>query len=352
MKIGAFRFNSRELLGSFGDIGILLPILIALVAINGINPFWAMLGIGLLYLGSGFYYKIPIPVQPLKALAAIAIISHASAQTIAAGALWMSLILFCVAYFNLTPLLKRLFPKPIIRGIQLGVGLILIRNGIKFIMGFSYLNEPLAPINDLSLGIISIPSWETFKLAFFLLVIPQLPLTFGNALIASEDTARHYYGDRAERVKAKNLSISLGLANLLAGLTAGLPVCHGSGGITAHYKFGARTGGATIMLGLIFLTLAFGFSAEAMRIFAAVPLPLLGVFLCYVGFYHCLILRDLSRWPEIFFAFIIGVFGAFFTNLAIAFMLGVCLRYILMGLHYSSLIYRRLLVDKKGIIRR
>jgi hypothetical protein len=37
-------------------------------------------------------------------------------------------------------------------------------------------------------------------------------------------------------------------------------MCHGAGGLAAHYRFGARTGGSDVYAGLILLFFAFFFA--------------------------------------------------------------------------------------------
>src|SRR3989337_3705411 len=103
------------------------------------------------------------------------------------------------------------------------------------------------------LSVPGLPEPSQLLTAFVVLVIPQLPLTLGNAVIACADTARGYFRQDADRVTHRSLLISKGLANIFAGGIGGMPVCHGAGGLTAHYRFGARTGGATILLGAALL---------------------------------------------------------------------------------------------------
>ncbi len=122
-----FRFDRMEFAGAFGDLGTLIPILVALVAINGINLSVVLLLIGLLYVSCGFYYNLPIPVQPMKAMAAIAIASGLGADIISAAGILMGIILLFLAISRLANLLNRIFSRPIVRGIQLGVGLMLIK---------------------------------------------------------------------------------------------------------------------------------------------------------------------------------------------------------------------------------
>ena len=93
-------------------------------------------------------------------------------------------------------------------------------------------------------------------------MIAQLPLTFGNSVVATADAERSYFGDRARRVRPNRLAGSIAGANLVAGLTHGLPLCHGAGGVTAHVKLGARTAGATAAAGALYLLLGVAFGAS------------------------------------------------------------------------------------------
>ena len=86
-------------------------------------------------------------------------------------------------------------------------------------------------------------------LALTSLVIAQLPLTFGNSVVATVDAEREYFGNAARRVTEDRMAWSIAGSNLVSGIFHGLPICHGAGGVTAHYKLGARTAGATLMVG-------------------------------------------------------------------------------------------------------
>ena len=122
------RFNLAELSGSLADLGVLLPLTLALITLNGVNATSAFVVIGLAYLLNAFVYRLPIPVQPLKSLSATALALGLSASVVTAGAWWMALILIVLAIANAAPWIGRLFPKPIVRGIQLGLALLLINS--------------------------------------------------------------------------------------------------------------------------------------------------------------------------------------------------------------------------------
>jgi SulP family sulfate permease len=183
---------------------------------------------------------------------------------------------------------------------------------------------PLFPTQKFSL---SIPSFDSFIKAFFLLVLPQLPLTLGNAVVATKDVARKYFGKQAEKVTEQSLSIGMGITNIIAGLTGGIPVCHGSSGLTAHYSFGARTGGACVIMGSLCLGLSLIFRNGVSEIFKLIPHSILGIMLFYVGFRHAYLVTDLKDKKELFVALVIGIIALLTGNLAIAYGLGMALWY-------------------------
>jgi sulfate permease, SulP family len=158
---------------------------------------------------------------------------------------------------------------------------------------------------------------QAFTAAAIALVLPQLPLTFANSCLATADAARTYFGAAAERVWPGRLALTLGLANLVAGGIGGMPVCHGAGGLTAHYSFGARTGGAPIMLGGVLLVLAIGVGASLTALLSGFPLPILAGLLAVAGLLHITLLKDVSGPFHWALAIGVGVIG-FLSNLAIA----------------------------------
>jgi MFS superfamily sulfate permease-like transporter len=156
-----------------------------------------------------------------------------------------------------------------------------------------------------------------FTTAAVALVLPQLPLTFANSCLATADAARTYFGEAASRVRPGRLAMTLGVANLFAGAIGGMPVCHGAGGMTAHYSFGARTGGAPIFMGSALLFLAIVFGASLATLLAGFPLPILAGLLAIAGLLHIALLKDLEGRAHWALAIAVGVTG-FLSNLAIA----------------------------------
>jgi sulfate permease, SulP family len=149
-----------------------------------------------------------------------------------------------------------------------------------------------------------------------------MPLSFANSCLAPADAARAYFGDRAARVRPGNLAMTYGAANLLTGSVSGMPVCHGAGGLTAHYAFGARTGGAPLVMGGSLLVLALGAGAGLATLLPAFPLPILGALLAAAGILHIGLLRDLRGGRSWALALGVGAIG-FALNLVWALALGL-----------------------------
>lgn len=351
------------------DVGVLIPIATALIVANGLSATAVLLPAGLLYLGVAFTYRLPVPVQPLKAFGAIAIAQGLGADEIAAGALWMGVIFLVLGRAGLIDAAARFFPKPVIRGVQLTVGLlflkvawgllddppatfvddgtaswILLALGAGVLFVALTLKHRLASLvlvvvalvvvvartaGDLELGpaAMSLPdlSAATFWTALTVLVIPQIPLTFANSCVAASDAARVYYGPQAAaRVTPGRLATTLGVANLFSGSLSGMPVCHGAGGMTAHHAFGARSAGAPLIMGSALVVLALLFGAGLAAQLAAFPLPILAGLLAAAGVLHLGLLRDLETVAHWALALLVGAIG-FQFNLAIAVGIGLCL---------------------------
>lgn len=362
------KFDRRELAGAVADVGVLVPIAVALIVSNGLSATAVLLPAGLLYVTVALRYGLPIPVQPLKAFGAIAIAKGLGSDEIAAGALLMGVVFVFLGRLQLLDLAARAFPKALIRGVQLTVGLLFLKIAWGLVLdppkAFaehalpSAWAVPLAaggviaalalrryPVSlvlvvagvvvmaalgagDAALGpsAIAFPHLDlaTLGTAFTVLVLPQIPLSFANSCLATADAARVYFGEKAAAVRPGRLATSFGSADLLAGAIGGMPVCHGAGGLTAHVAFGARTGGAPLAMGAALLVLALGFGAGLAALLAAFPLPILAALLATAGLLHIGLLRDLREPWAWALALAVGLVG-FQVHLALALLGGLVL---------------------------
>jgi sulfate permease, SulP family len=364
----------RELAGAVADVGVLVPIAVALIVSNGLSATAVLLPAGLLYLTAATVYRLPVPVQPLKAFGAIAIAKGLGSDEIAAGALLMGVIFIVLGRLGVLDVAARGFPRALIRGVQLTVGLLFLKIAwglvtdppksfqehalatdwalplalLVLVAAFALRRWPITLAlvgagavimvvlagDDVALGpsAIALPhlDWAIFWTAFTVLVVPQVPLSFANSCLATADAARVYFGRAAERVRPGRLATTFGSANLLAGTISGMPVCHGAGGMTAHYAFGARTAAAPAAMGVLLLVLALVLGAGLAGLLTAFPLPILAGVLACAGVLHITLLRDLQRVREWAVAILVGAIG-FEVNLTVALVLGLALWWLPVG---------------------
>jgi MFS superfamily sulfate permease-like transporter len=321
------RFDLAELGGAFGDLGTLIPFIVAYVSLLKMDPTGILLGFGVALMVVGFHYRTPFPVQPMKAIGTAAITQTAGAAiltpTIVAGAgLATACFWLLLAATGLARRLSQFIPKPVLIGVVMGLGFSFMREGIAMMGKNWWLAAVLLGVTLILLARSRIPAmlvllligigvalfeqpaladslamikpefrlpdltWSAITLndlwlGVILLALPQLPLTFGNALIAITEENNRLFPDRS--VSERKVALSTGLMNLGSSAIGGIPMCHGAGGMAGHVKFGARTGGASIMLGVLLTALALFFGNSMLTIFQLFPVPVLGVILFLAG---------------------------------------------------------------------
>ncbi len=388
-----FQFNRMELAGALGDLGTLLPIAIAMVLFNGLDPLGLFFSIGVFYVVSGVYFGITVPVQPMKVIGAYAIATAMSAEQILASSLLMGGFLLIIGVTGAIDIIRKFTPKSVIRGVQLSTGALLISGGIRFMAGTSTYQalqnavEPHLAVQSIGpvpmglligavAGIVTLllldnrrfpaglivvtgglviglllgvdpplggegfglyapnffpfgfPGKADFTFALFALVLPQLPMTLGNAVLAYTDLSKEYFGDRSARVTNRKACVSMALANFFSFSLGGMPLCHGAGGLAAHYRFGARTAGSNLMIGALFVALAVFLGPRIVGVFNLLPMSILGVLLVFAGAQLALTIMDLENRKEYFVAaLILGITLA--SNLAWGFIVGMIVAHLL-----------------------
>jgi SulP family sulfate permease len=171
-----------------------------------------------------------------------------------------------------------------------------------------------------------LPSVVDCSYVLLVLVLPQMPMTIGNAVMANADLSQEYFGADSQRVTGRALCLSMGLANLGSALLGGMPLCHGAGGLAAHYRFGARTAGSNVMVGLLFVVLATALGSHALAIVYLLPMSMLGVLLVFAGGQLALTVIDVMNRKDLFVILLmLGITLA--TNLAAGFLAGIFLAY-------------------------
>ena len=364
------RFDRMEWAGAFGDLGTLIPFVVGYIGVLKMDPFGVLFAFGVAMLVCGMYYKTPIPVQPMKAIGAIAIAQVAQTAVITpmvvysaclvTGLLWLVLGLTGAA-----SRITRLVSRPVLIGIILGLGLSFMLQGVKM-MASHWLIAAVGLIGTLLLltnrkipamflllvfgalcGVVLNPgalheltassivihtprfallnvTWHDLFIGFVFLAIPQLPLTLGNAVMAIRDENNRLFPERP--VTDKGVATSTGLMNIASAIVGGVPMCHGAGGMAGHVAFGARTGGALIILGSVLLVLALFFSGSIHALFHLFPAAILGVMLFLAGAQLALGACDFSKDKlERFVTLLTAAFALW--DVGIAFVVGITLAY-------------------------
>ena len=356
------RLSSGDVSGAVADLGVFVPLAAGLILVNGMDAGPLLIGAGALALAAGMYFGIPFPVQPLKALSALAIAQSLSPDVIHAAGIEIGVLLVLLSVTGLAGRLARLFTRSVIRSLQLGVGVLLVVTAVKLaleppeVLGLTFGETWVLPLTALvavavavagrydwhpmgalillggvaigwvvaapdvgpiqfSLPSIGIPPLSVFGTAFVLLVIPQIPLTYGNAVVGVSDLAREHFGPRAERVTPRAVALSCGLGNVVSAAIGGMPMCHGSSGLSAHVRLGARTRAMNVMLGVGLVALGLFYAEHVVGLFGVLPVWVLAGFLAYAGIRHALLVLDL-RGRHLALAGVAAAIGVVTGNLA------------------------------------
>jgi predicted benzoate:H+ symporter BenE len=370
--VTANRFDRMEWGGAFGDLGTLIPFVVAYIGMVGMDPFGILFAFGVALIVCGAYYRTPMPVQPMKAAGAVAAAQAAQTAVITAGAvvgaslatgaIWLVL--------GLTGTARRvaaLVPRYVVVGIVLGLGMAFMLEGIKM-MASGWVIAVIGLLGTLLLltnrsipamfllllfgalcGVVAEPAlvqkigeatiefrapsfalaeltWKDFALGLAFLALPQLPLTLGNAVIATAEENNRLFPDRP--TDENRLSTSTGILNCFSASVGGIPMCHGAGGMAGHVAFGARTGGATIILGVVLLLLALFLSGSVQTLFSILPKSILGVILFITGAQLALGSCEFSKHKgERFVTLVTAAFCVW--NVGIAFLAGLAGAYLI-----------------------
>ena len=353
------RFNLAELAGSLGDFGTIIPLILAVALVSDVNARYILLFFGIWFILTGLYYRLPIPLEPMKAVAVIVIAGSISSGEIAAAGLILGVIFLVLGYGRFFEIIQKWVPQSVVRGIQLGLALLLFRSSLGFVMkdptffllGIAiivifYLLSRFRSIPDLStivvigVGLVAgialngvpplslipaphlvIPLPTDFSSAFSTLVLPQVVLTITNAILATSLLTSDLF---AQEVPPRKFSTSIGLMNLFSVPFGGFPMCHGAGGLAGQYRYGARTGGANIYAGLIFLILALFFSSP--QVLSIIAVGALGALLVFVGIEMS---RHSLKTDSLPITVIIGIL-ALISSMTVAFIVGMVVAFLLM----------------------
>jgi hypothetical protein len=287
---------------------------------------------GLMQYATALRYRMPMPVQPLKAVAVLVITQKIAPEVLYGGGLAIGLVMLALTLTGGITWLARVVPKAVIRGVQLGLGIQLAMLALKDyvqadgIRGYAlaatgflviialFGNRRFPPaIPVIAIGVVyalvykmsgsdfsnaagfTLPEIRPVSVSdvttgFVLLALPQIPLSIGNSILATRQVAEDLFPER--NVTVRKLSLTYALMNLVNPFFGGVPTCHGSGGLVGHYTFGARTGGSILIYGSIFLLLGLFFASGFQQVVQVFPLPILGVLLFFEAAALMAMIRD------------------------------------------------------------
>jgi len=360
LKIGSFEFNLREMAGATGDFGVLFPLAVGYFAVCGLNPAGLLVMMGIANILTGLVYRLPLPIEPMKVLAVVAIAQQWSPSMVYASAFAMGVVWFVFALTGVMGWIAQITPHAVIRGIQVALGLMLAMQAIRMlstwwlagliavgiILGLR--RNPYAPgaIVVILAGIALMhfqgelrgievlgfrwPEITMFSLhevwtVMLLAGFAQIPLTATNAVISTSSLISTYWPDRY--VGEKQLSLNMGIMNLIAPFFGGMPMCHGAGGLAGQYYFGARTGGTNIIEGTLWIILGLFFATSIATIFATFPMAIIGAMMLLVGLEMIKFVRDVKpgrQWVPLAATVLVSLFA----NMAYGFLAGLLVYYL------------------------
>lgn len=369
-KTRRISLNRNELSGAFGDIGTDLPLIVGMILASGLNSANVLIAYGLMHITTAIIYGIPMPVQPLKAVAMIVIAQKISPNVIYGGGLAIGVVMLLLTVTGLVDLIARYIPRVVVRGIQFGLGIQLSMIALKeyvlsdsingiiiaivafvitlllmgnrkyppaiFVILIGVVYSLFAHFDMLStirpvaakLPSLHIPQWTDILTGFLILTLPQIPLSIGNSIIATNRIAGDLFPEK--KITVRKISFTYSIINLINPFLGGIPTCHGSGGMAGHYAFGARTGGSVIIYGSMFLILGLFFSNSFQAVVHIFPLPVLGIILLFEGLWLMMFIKDIIDSKKSFFiALLTALLAAFLPyGYLIAMVTGTILYYI------------------------
>ncbi|SFG62483.1 Molybdate transporter of MFS superfamily protein [Halopelagius inordinatus] len=338
----SLRFDAGEAAGALGDSVTVLPLVVALGALTPISVGTALLWFGVFQLLWGLLYGLPLSVEPMKALVGLAIAGTITAGELVAAGLAAGVVLVVAARFRVLGRVQSLVGEAAIRGVQLAVALLLATTGVELAAGDPTLaavsvglvalaaaagRARLSSLLVLGAGVLvavaavggvspslpplaAVPVTPTATLGAAEATLGQLAMTAGNAAVATSLLCSDLFD---ADVPPDRLAGSMGVMCLTAVPFGGLPMCHGSGGLAGKHAFGARTGGANVLLGVCYLA-----AACVAGVVVAFPTAFLGVLLLLVAWH---LARAAARSDRLFLVCAVGVVGLL-TNVGAAFLVG------------------------------
>ncbi len=354
------RFTLEEIAGAVGDFGTIFPILLGVAIVcPDVNVSHFFLFVAAWFIITGLYYRLPIPIEPMKAIGAVVIAEGLCAGEIVASGIIVGVLFLAIGLVGGMAWLEGRIPRSVIRGVQAGLALLLLRTSLGYIVAdplvavlaiavivaffvasqrtrIPDISALLVLIIGLAAGIVTqgmppfrlmplpdlvLPLPTDFIAGTWDLVLPQIPLTIANAILATSLLTYDLFPKKG--VDPDRLSRTIGAMNLVSTPLGGFPMCHGAGGLAAMYRFGARTGGANIVAGLFILIFAVAFAPP--EVLTLIPFGVFGGLLVFVA----LELGKHSAKTESYLVTGVIAVLTLVVGLTVAFIVGMVLAYAL-----------------------
>ncbi|MGB4223706.1 MAG: putative sulfate/molybdate transporter, partial [Syntrophorhabdus sp.] len=294
-------------------------------------------------------------------LAVVAIAQHWTPSMVYASGFGMGIVWTVFALIGVMKWIAKVTPDSVIRGIQVALGIILAIEAIKMIStwwiigvlsiitGLVLGRNRYAPaaIVLMALGLVimivkgqfnlvesprlTLPNitgfsprevWQSFLQAGF----AQIPLTATNAVIATSALIKSYWPEKP--VSESRLSLNMGIMNLILPFFGGMPLCHGAGGLAGQYYFGARTGGANIIEGLIEIAMGLFLAGSIAGLLSVFPVAIIGAMMFLVGVELVKFARGI-HWGTDIIPMGTTLIVSLLTNMAYGFLSGFVVYYLI-----------------------
>ncbi|KAJ6732416.1 hypothetical protein OIU79_003518 [Salix purpurea] len=378
-----FRSKWAELNGAMGDLGTYIPIVLALTLSVDLNLGTTLIFTGIYNIVTGAIYGVPMPVQPMKSIAAVAISNSAEfgvPEIMAAGICTGGILLLLgvtVKYISKVQDFSKsksggdrhwLGLDGLVLAIVCACFIIVVsgsgeegseregdeislggserpgRRGLRriiaslpsalmvFLLGvvLAFIRRP-GVVHDFKFGPSSIEvvrfSKHAWKEGFIKGTIPQLPLSVLNSVIAVCKLSSDLFPGKG--FSASSVSVSVGVMNLVGCWFGAMPCCHGAGGLAGQYKFGGRSGGCVALLGAAKLVLGLAVGSSLVMVLNQFPVGVLGVLLLFAGIELAMASRDMNTKEDSFVMLLCTAVSITGSSAALGFLCGIAVHLLL-----------------------
>ncbi|KAJ1454859.1 hypothetical protein M885DRAFT_521136 [Pelagophyceae sp. CCMP2097] len=307
----ASELSWMELSGMLGDLGTLVPLVIGMANAGAVDAGPALFWMGIFNIVTAYTWDMPLPVQPMKTIAAVAITDGLTKGEAAAAGIFVGGVVMILGATRLVEAVNAIVPRGVVSGVQIGLGVRMAAAGVVMVVDLGWREYPDGAVIGLvaymcaaaalasdrvahtdkrrrkipvavalvAAGIVlallgkgnviarwrpgrldlspRAPKGHEWRRGIWRAGFAQLPLTLLNSVVAVTSLAEHLFADRyaAESRRADvptrvGISTSVGAMNVICCFFGGMPACHGSGGLAGQYHFGARGGAAVLVLGV------------------------------------------------------------------------------------------------------